>query len=125
MKKLLFVFNPFSGKAQIKNHLLEIVDTMVKAEYEVTIYPTQHAGDAREKVKREAEKYDFAEDRADIGYHMLDKKYSYPRKPRKKAQVLWRIIAGLIALTIVVLLSMWARIRFGWHLDIALGSVNL
>ena len=37
MKKLLFVFNPFSGKAQIKNHLLEIVDTMVKAGYEVTI----------------------------------------------------------------------------------------
>ncbi len=59
MKKLLFVFNPFSGKAQIKNHLLEIVDTMVKAEYNVTIYPTQCAGDAREKVKREAAEYDL------------------------------------------------------------------
>lgn len=67
--------------------------------------------------KIEAEKYDFAEDRADIGYHMLDKKYSYPRKPRKKAQVLWRIIAGLIALTIVILLSMWARYRFGWIIN--------
>lgn len=40
-KKLLFVFNPCSGKAQIKNQLLDIVDTMVKADYEVTIYPTQ------------------------------------------------------------------------------------
>ena len=29
-KKLLFVFNPCSGKAQIKNQLLDIVDTMVK-----------------------------------------------------------------------------------------------
>ena len=38
-KKLLFVFNPFSGKAQIKNQLLDIVDVMVKADYEVTIYP--------------------------------------------------------------------------------------
>ena len=47
-KKLLFVFNPCSGKAQIKNQLLDIVDTMVKADYEVTIYPTQCAGDAKE-----------------------------------------------------------------------------
>ena len=31
-KKLLFVFNPCSGKAQIKNQLLDIVDTMVKAD---------------------------------------------------------------------------------------------
>ena len=45
-KKLLFVFNPFSGKAQIKNQLLDIVDVMVKADYEVTIYPTQARGDA-------------------------------------------------------------------------------
>lgn len=51
-KKLLFVFNPCSGKAQIKNQLLDIVDTMVKADYEVTIYPTQCAGDAKEKWKR-------------------------------------------------------------------------
>ena len=59
MKKLLFVFNPFSGKALIRNYLLEIVDTMVKADYEVTIYPTQCAGDAKEKVQREAIGYDL------------------------------------------------------------------
>lgn len=58
-KKLLFVFNPYSGKAQIKNHLLDIVDTMVKADYEVTIYPTQKAGDAKEKVEVEAGDYDL------------------------------------------------------------------
>ena len=52
-KKLLFVFNPCSGKAQIKNQLLDIVDTMVKADYEVTIYPTQCAGDAKEKLEAE------------------------------------------------------------------------
>ena len=51
-KKLLFVFNPCSGKAQIKNQLLDIVDTMVKADYEVTIYPTQCAGDASGSVCR-------------------------------------------------------------------------
>ena len=59
MKKLLFVFNPHSGKALIKNQLLGIVDTMVKAGYEVTIYPTQKAGDAREKVELEAGNYDL------------------------------------------------------------------
>lgn len=59
MKKLLFVFNPLSGKAQIKNHLFDVVDTMVKAGYEVTVYPTQRAGDAKEKVLREAENYDL------------------------------------------------------------------
>lgn len=58
-KRLLFVFNPHSGKAQIKNQLLDIVDTMVKAEYEVTIYPTQAPGDAIHKVETEAGDYDL------------------------------------------------------------------
>ncbi len=68
--------------------------------------------------RKEAEKYDFAEDRDDIGYSMLDKKYSYPRKPRKKAQILWRIVAGLIALTIVILLTMLVRYRLGVPLNV-------
>ena len=59
MKKLLFVFNPFSGKAQIKNHLFEIVDTMVKAGYEVTVYPTQSVGDGKEKILKDAAKYEL------------------------------------------------------------------
>ena len=58
-KKLLFIFNPRSGKAQIKNKLLEIVDIMVKAGYEVTIYPTQARADALHKVKEEAKEYDL------------------------------------------------------------------
>lgn len=58
-KRLLFVFNPRSGKAQIKNHLMDIVDTMVKAGYEVNVYPTQCAGDAKEKIEAEAGEYDL------------------------------------------------------------------
>lgn len=58
-KRLLFVYNPCSGKAQIKNQLSDIVDTMVKAGYEVTIYPTQCAGDARVKIETETENYDL------------------------------------------------------------------
>ena len=30
MKQMLFVFNPKSGKAQIKNHLADILDTFIK-----------------------------------------------------------------------------------------------
>lgn len=59
MKKLLFVLNPYSGKAQIKNHLLEITDIFTKAGYDTTVYPTQAVNDCFEKVKREAALYDL------------------------------------------------------------------
>lgn len=58
-KKLLFVFNPKSGKGLIKNYLVDIVDTMVKADYEVTVYTTQAQGDAIQKVEKEAANYDL------------------------------------------------------------------
>ena len=57
-QKLLFVFNPKSGKGLIKNHLLDIVDTMVKAGYETTLYTTQSRGDATRKVREDGAKYD-------------------------------------------------------------------
>lgn len=57
-KKLLFIFNPRSGKGQIKPHLVDIVDVFVKAHYDVTIYTTQSQGDAIEKVRNEAKNYD-------------------------------------------------------------------
>lgn len=57
-KKLLFVFNPRSGKGLIKNHLLDIVDTMVKAGYETTLYTTQSRGDATRKVREDGAGYD-------------------------------------------------------------------
>lgn len=57
-KKLLFVFNPKSGMGLIKNNLLDIVDVMVKAGYEPTVYPTQARGDATRKVREDGAKYD-------------------------------------------------------------------
>lgn len=56
--KLLFIFNPYAGKGLIKNHLVNIIDCMVKADYEVTIYTTQAQGDAVKKIAKEAENYD-------------------------------------------------------------------
>lgn len=57
-RKLLFVFNPKSGKGLIKNCLLDIVDTMVKAGYETTVYTTQDRGDATRKVREDGANYD-------------------------------------------------------------------
>ena len=59
MKKLLFVFNPLSGKGQIRNKLLDIVDTFVKAGYQVCIHPTQEPRDARRLVTKKGGKYDL------------------------------------------------------------------
>lgn len=59
MKRLLFVFNPHSGKAQIKNALLQIVDIFVKGGYEVTVHPTQARQDAYNTVKNGAGRFDL------------------------------------------------------------------
>ena len=56
-KKALFILNPHSGKGLIKNHLLEITDILVKADYEVTVYPTQSRGDAEQKVRERDQNY--------------------------------------------------------------------
>ena len=57
-KKLLFVFNPKSGMGLIKNHLLDIIDIMVKAGYEPTVYPTQARGDATRIVRATGANYE-------------------------------------------------------------------
>lgn len=49
-KRLLFIYNPHSGKGTIKESLSDIMDTMIKAGFEVTIYPTQHKGDATQRI---------------------------------------------------------------------------
>lgn len=59
MKKLLFIFNPQAGKAQIKNKLLQILEIMVRESYEVTIYPTQGREDARKLVSERAGDFDL------------------------------------------------------------------
>ena len=56
---MLFIYNPKAGKAQIKNHLMDILDIFVKAGYEVTVYPTQSHGDAIKKTMKKKDKYDI------------------------------------------------------------------
>lgn len=57
-EKMLFVFNPSSGKGQIKNKLMEIVSIFSRAGFEIIIYPTRAAMDAYEKVSESDGVYD-------------------------------------------------------------------
>ncbi len=57
-KKLLFLFNPYSGTGAIKSQLFYVVDIFTKAGYEVTIYPTQCSGDATKQVLELAAGFD-------------------------------------------------------------------
>ncbi|MDD3240288.1 MAG: diacylglycerol kinase family lipid kinase [Lachnospira sp.] len=58
MKKMLFVVNPNSGKALIKNRLLEIVKILSAADYEVTLYPTKAPRDGYRYVLESEGKFD-------------------------------------------------------------------
>lgn len=58
-KKILFLFNPRSGKGQTKNKLFQIIDTFVKAGYEVVTHPTQAQGDAVEVACTRADQADL------------------------------------------------------------------
>lgn len=58
MKKLLFVFNPHSGKGMIGQHLLEIADIFTKGGYEVTVRPTQKKNDGYNYILERAGDFD-------------------------------------------------------------------
>lgn len=58
-KKMLFIYNPKAGKAQIRSHLADILDVFVKGGYEVTIYPTRKRGDAAELTAGRLPIYDL------------------------------------------------------------------
>ena len=58
-KKMLFIFNPRSGKGSIKTRLLDILDIFVKGGYEVTVHPTQAYMDGFKTAKKKAGDYDI------------------------------------------------------------------
>lgn len=59
MKKMLFVFNPRSGKEQIRGHLMEILDIFTKAGYEIRVHVTQKQSDAAGVVARYGNRVDL------------------------------------------------------------------
>ena len=58
-KKVLFIVNPKSGKGSIRSKLLDITDIFIKAEFDLTLYISQSAGDARAKAKEVEGRYDL------------------------------------------------------------------
>lgn len=57
-KTLLFVVNPRSGRAEIRNKLSGILDTFTKAGYLTTVYMTQSQGDADRMVAEIGDRFD-------------------------------------------------------------------
>ncbi|MCM1542102.1 MAG: YegS/Rv2252/BmrU family lipid kinase [Blautia sp.] len=56
-KKLLFVYNPKAGKAQIRTKLADILDVFAGDGYEMTVCPTRKRDDARRIVAERSEDY--------------------------------------------------------------------
>ena len=57
--KVLFVYNPFSGKTQIKNRLYDILNVFANAKYELTVVPTTRRDEASEYVKNKGHLFDL------------------------------------------------------------------
>lgn len=58
-KKMLFIFNPLSGKGQIKGCLCDVIDIFTKGGYDVTVHPTQCQNDAFKLIEHTAADYDI------------------------------------------------------------------
>jgi diacylglycerol kinase family enzyme len=58
MKKMLFVYNPRSGKGLIRNQLSTIVEMFSAANYDITVYPTKQVMDGCMTVQNRAEEFD-------------------------------------------------------------------
>lgn len=58
MKRVLFIYNPNAGKGLAKPKLSDILDVIVKAGFEVTVYPTQCYKDGYHKVVAYTGEYD-------------------------------------------------------------------
>ena len=58
MQKLLFIYNPTSGKGRVVEGLPSILDVFTKSGWLTTAYPTQCKGDAVRAVRELAPQYD-------------------------------------------------------------------
>ena len=58
-KKMLFIYNPKAGKAQIKGKLSDILELFADGGYEITVRPTRKRGDAVEFVQYRTPVYDI------------------------------------------------------------------
>lgn len=58
MKKMLFTYNPGSGKGAVKQALSDILTIFTGAGYDVLVHPTAFAGDALEYITQHGQEFD-------------------------------------------------------------------
>jgi len=56
-KKVLFIYNPVSGRSLIKSYLADILQILSGADYTIECYPTRGKGDARRYARQLTEEY--------------------------------------------------------------------
>ena len=56
-KELLLLVNPKAGKAEVKHHLMDIVDILVKAGWRVVIRTTQYSGEVTDIIRTDGSRY--------------------------------------------------------------------
>lgn len=56
-KKLLFIYNPVSGKGQARAYITDVIEIYSENDYIVTVYPTKCKGDGFEFIKQYASEY--------------------------------------------------------------------
>ncbi len=58
MRKLLFIYNVHAGKGLLKGKLAAVLEALVQAGWDVTVHPTQGAGDATAVAMERAGEFD-------------------------------------------------------------------
>ena len=59
MKKLLFVYNPHSGKGELKQSLSDVLSIFTASEYDVTVHPTSASRDGQNYIAQRGGEYDL------------------------------------------------------------------
>ncbi len=59
MKKMLFTYNPNSGKGAVRQALSDILTLFTQADYDVLVHPTSFPGDALEFITQRGREFDI------------------------------------------------------------------
>lgn len=58
-RKMLFFVNPNAGHAEIRTHLMDVLEIFTLGGYDVTVHPTSRAREITEVIAAEGEQYDI------------------------------------------------------------------
>lgn len=58
-RKLLLIYNPVSGKGNIKSHLTDIIDIYTEKDFTITLHPTKCSKDGYEYIKEHGIEYEI------------------------------------------------------------------